>query len=286
MRATMILYPRNVKCDEKGFNWLAGVAHQTMPLWHEHIVFDARHLAFFDANLCAPFGAILHDIEKADNTFDLGRVPGPVLKVWSQNDFGPRFGGGRMNDTYSTTLAYRRFALQENRKVFAAYMQRELLSKDLPEMSHETRTAFAESICEIFDNAGAHSQSENGIFSCGQFFPGRENISFTIADTGVGFRRNIEARTQRTWSDESAIEWATQKGHTTRLENGGYGLAFLKDFFTSNGGRLQIVSGHGFWQIHGQRENKIVLRHPFPGSFVNLEINTREEIPRGEATSH
>ena len=78
-------------------------------------------------------------------------------------------------------------------------------------------------------------------------------------------------------SDEVAIEWATQPGHTTRAADGGYGLATLREFFTRNCGRMQIVSQQGFWELDGERVRKTRLRHAFPGSFVNLEINTVDQ---------
>jgi hypothetical protein len=58
--ATTILYPRSVESNQAGFNWLASVASTLLTIEKEQVTFDARHLRFFDANLCAPFGALLH----------------------------------------------------------------------------------------------------------------------------------------------------------------------------------------------------------------------------------
>lgn len=273
-----IVFPSWVQNDEQGFNWLAQVAHQLSVLWQDTAVFDGRKLKHFKANLCAPFGALLHEAEKNGNRIELRDVRGEVLKIWSKNDFWRQFGGVTLNDTFRTTLAYRQFPLQQNPKEFASYIRYELMSRerDLPRMSNDMREEFARSIEEIFDNAQAHSQSENGIFSCGQFFPSDQRISFTLTDLGVGFRHNVEQRMGMSCSDEAAIEWATQVGHTTRADFGGYGLSYLRQFFARNNGRMQIVSRQGLWQLDSQSTSKIRLRHDFPGSFVNLEINTAD----------
>ena len=273
-----IVCPSRVDNDETGFNWLAYVASQLDPLWQDKAVFDGRRLRFFKANLCAPFGALLCEAQRNGNAIELCDVSGEVLKIWSKNEFWRQFGGVTMNDTFRTTLAYQQFPLQQDPLKFAEYIEYELMSRerDLPHMSDDMRQEFATSIKEIFDNAQSHSQSENGIFSCGQFFPFGEHIAFTLTDLGVGFRHNVEKRMGKSCSDEAAIEWATEIGHTTRVHSGGYGLAYLRQFFAQNNGRMQIVSRQGLWELNGQSTRSTRLRHEFPGSLVNLEINTAD----------
>ena len=85
--ATPISYPRNVESNEAGFNWLASVASTLLPLRNEAVTFEARHLRFLDANLCAPFGASLQDARSRGNTIEVGEVRGKVLGIWSKNNF-------------------------------------------------------------------------------------------------------------------------------------------------------------------------------------------------------
>ena len=44
---------------------------------------------------------------------------------------------------------------------------------------------FRESVFEIFSNAVLHSRTKLGIFSCGQFFPNRHQLDFSVVDLGV-----------------------------------------------------------------------------------------------------
>lgn len=272
-----ISFPRNIECNFDGFSWLAKVAHRLRPLWRTSVEFEAQKLRFFDGNLCAPFGALLQDARKNEIEVSWPNVSGNVLEVWSKNEFSRHFGGAAMNDVYDTTLAYRQFPLAENPKSFAAYVTQELMSKQLPQMSDEMRHEFARSIQEIFDNAQTHSQSASGVFGCGQVFPLKDRLAFTLTDLGVGFRQTVEQKTKCQFEDDKAISWATQTGHSARIGHGGYGLPLLKTFFAQNKGRLQIVSGTGFWEMNEGGERSQRMAHAFPGSFVNLEINTSDE---------
>ena len=104
-----IRYPRNVSSNEAGFNWLARVAHRLNPLWKDTVIFDAQH-----------FGALLREALDNQIIIELGAVRGPVLEVWSKNNFMRQFGGVTLNDEFRTTLAYRQFPLQQNPKSLPA----------------------------------------------------------------------------------------------------------------------------------------------------------------------
>lgn len=279
MNSIQIFIPSRVQNNEAGFNWLAQVAHQLDPLWGNHVRFVGKGTSFFEGNLCGPLGALLQRAIDSKNTVSIGDgVSGDVLKVWSKNDFLRQFGGASMNDTFATTLTYQKFPLTQDQKGFAAYVAHQLMSKDLPEnMAQAARDRFAHCIVEIFDNAVSHSESTPGVFSCGQYFPSLSRLMFTMTDLGNGFRWNLEQKTNFKFSDENAIAWAVERGNTTRRGgNGGSGLSELREFFARNGGSLQIVSYSGFWEVRGDVEKQSTLRQPFPGSFVNLEINTAD----------
>ena len=94
---------------------------------------------------------------------------------------------------------------------------------------------FRESIFEIFSNAVLHSRSKMGIFTCGQFFPVRHRLDFSVADLGIGMRQNIKDNTGLNLSAEAAIQWATEGRNTTKRGPvpGGLGLKlrFSPDWF-------------------------------------------------------
>ncbi len=272
-----VAFPRSIRSDRAGFSWLAEVGS----LLHEQqgatIAFSDRNLQWFDSNLCSPLGALLYQAQLGGSSILLD-APGPILGAWSRNGFAYAFGGGDMIDTFDTTLIYQRFERQHERR-FAAYVQRELMPKDIPKMTPPARRQFERNLQEIFNNAVNHAASERGVFSCGQFFPHKNYINFTVCDLGVGFRLNAHRKTGQALSATQAISWASQDGHTSRTGAipGGLGLGLLREFVLRNRGSLQIVSEDGYWLFDARGEHSWELKQAFPGTFVNLRIMTNDE---------
>ena len=148
----------------------------------------------------------------------------------------------------------------------------------MPRISSGLLKKFRESIFEVFNNAVSHSGTKLGIFSCGQFFPKREKLDFTIVDLGVGIRENVNKYGGFELLSEEAIDWATQGRNTTKSGNvpGGLGLKLLCEFIDLNGGRAQIVSDAGYWKREDKKTEKATLANNFPGTAVNVEIYTAD----------
>ncbi len=84
-------------------------------------------------------------------------------------------------------------------------------------------------------------------------------------------------------NSDQAILWALQEGNTTRKGSvpGGLGLKLLREFVALNQGRIQIVSDRGYWECGSRGETAKRLDHSFPGTVVNLEINTADNKSYG-----
>lgn len=137
---------------------------------------------------------------------------------------------------------------------------------------------FRESIYEIFSNAVIHSQTKLGIFSCGQYFHKKHRLDFSVADLGIGIRRNIHERLGLDLSAEEAISWALEGKNTTKAGPipGGLGLKLLREFIVKNEGRIQIVSDKGYWELSEGTVKTKAFAEPFPGTVVTIEINTAD----------
>lgn len=261
------------------FEVLASLHAQTKEYVLDDIEIDLRATDWFDVDMCAAFGAILYGLGKRLNEVSLIHIPQRVERILSKNGFLSHYGRARIPDHHETTIAYRRFDVEDDH-YFAGYIESELIYRsEIPEMSPALLKKFRESIFEIFSNAVLHSNTNLGIFSCGQFFPNRNRLDFTVTDLGVGIPQNIKEYTNLKLSPEKAIVWATEEFNTTKRGNlpGGLGLKILCDFIDLNGGCIQIVSDAGYWQ---RRNCKIVtkrLSYPFPGTVVSVEINTADQ---------
>jgi len=117
-----------------------------------------------------------------------------------------------------------------------------------------------------------------GIHACGQLFPKKDRLEFSISDLGIGIRMSILQMGDIDFTAAKAIQWAIAGRNTTRrgATPGGSGLKILREFVKKNNGRIQIVSDKGYWELNRGEERLKTLEHPFPGTVVNLEFNTAD----------
>ena len=273
----MIVSLPEIRHDLSGFQALVWLWEQAAGCIFEDIEIKLDATSWLDADMCAAFGAILHNLS-GPNTVKLTGIRSNVESILSKNGFLSHYGRNKIPDRWGTTIPYKRFDVKDDR-YFADYIEHELLHRtELPVMSLGLMKKFRESIFEIFSNAVLHSQTKLGIFSCGQFFPKRHSLVFSVADLGIGIRRNIQDSLGLELSPERAINWATQQGNTTKRGPipGGLGLKLLGEFIDLNGGCIQIVSDAGYWRRQNRNTYMTLLRHPFPGTVVTIEINAAD----------
>ena len=131
-------------------------------------------------------------------------------------------------------------------------------------------------IFEIIENAKTHSKTDF-IYTCGQFFPKKKILAFTITDIGIGFKNNISQFFNRELSSIDAIRWVIKEYHTTKNIPGGIGFSILKEFISFNKGKIQIISGDGFYQFYLGNEEFKTFSNSFSGSIINIEFNTDDK---------
>jgi len=261
-----------------GFSALIEIAHQTESLSYTNVVMNLASTSWFDANMCAPFGAILYRLSRRLNLVRFENVPYLLESLLQKNGFLSFYGAPKKSDYYGTTIQYNRFETKDDR-FFGAYIEQHFKDKAIPRMSDALRKKFWESIFELFNNAVTHSESKMGIFTCGQYFPRKKRIDFAIADLGIGIPRNLVNKKGLHYSPDEAINWAMEGRNTTKTGPipGGLGLKLLREFIRLNQGRIQVVSDVGYWEQRSDGTvDKRTLLNPFPGTVVNIEINTAD----------
>ena len=267
-----------IRHDKASFEALAHFYAEAKKCFFDDIEIDMHNTSWFDADMCAAFGAILYYLGDNFNTVSLVNIHSSVERILSKNGFLSHYGRGTIYDSWATTIPYQRFDVEGDS--YFKYIEREIISRpEIPDMSSGLLKKFRESIFEIFSNAVSHSCAKLGIFSCGQFFPNKEKLDFTVADLGIGIRENIKKHKGFDFSSEDAIGWATEGNNTTRGEGvpGGLGLQLLREFIDLNDGCIQIVSDSGYWQRKDKVDKKLALDHSFPGTVVSIELNTADE---------
>ncbi len=266
----------SIEHNQVGFEALVRLVAQAKDCFIEDIEIDMTGVRWIDADMCAAFGAILYYIGCNGNTFQLTNICTSVETILSKNGFLSNYGRVKVPDTWGTTIPYQRFDVKDDR-YFARYVETGLIHRpEMPTMSPGVSKKLLESIFEVFSNSVIHSRTKLGIFSCGQYFPRRHRLDFSVADLGIGIRKNVKKIAGLDLVAEEAIVWATQGRNTTKRGNipGGLGLKLLGEFINRNGGQLQIVSDAGYWKLEQGHTSSARLGYPFPGTVVNLEIDT------------
>ena len=274
----MIHYLSTIHSTQDGYESLGELAKATAKLRADRLELDFSRVGFFDANMAAPLGAVLAGVADRFNAVEIVNVPELIERVLRKNGFLTQFRYQPLEDANRTTIPFRRLQ-RTDEGLFEDYLQRHLKGKGIPRMSDGLGKVFKQKLFEVFQNAVIHSESELGIFVCGQFFPQKQKLDLTIADAGIGIRDAV----RRYFQDEKiasvpAIRWALQEGHTTKKgkQPGGLGLKFLHDFARLNKGRIHIVSRFGFYEFDAGAESFAKMGGDYPGTVVTLEVNTSD----------
>lgn len=243
------------------------------------IIINFEEASWLDGNMCAPLGAILYKAQQHQKSLSLINISAHVSDFLRKNGFLIQYGLTQTSDRYHTTIQYQRFESKDELR-FREYISKHLETKAIPHMLSPLKKKFLLSISELFNNAVYHSESKLGIFACGQYFPRKHSINFSIADLGIGIQKNLFIKKGLALPAIDAIKWAMEGTNTTKKGAipGGLGLKLLREFILINNGWIQIASDNGFWELRndGQVVNKILV-HPFPGTVVNIMINTNDQ---------
>lgn len=156
------------------------------------------------------------------------------------------------------------------------YLRDNWLGKGWLNISPSCRDWIIAKVLEIYLNAFEHSQSELGVFSCGQHYPKRGRLKLTIFDLGVGIPHNVRTFQNRPdLPGETAIQWAFQKGTSTHpLANmtRGLGLDLLREFVSLNQGKIQIYSHDGYAKVDVNNVEYGGRKDPSQGTIVNIDL--------------
>lgn len=265
----------NIHNDLVSYNQLIKLYQERKDDAFETIELELRQ--WFDANLCSVLGGIIDKIKNDGlNEVKFKYLENNIQAILQKNSFLTFYDHVKLHDLNKTTIEYKKLKPSDTR-YFSQYLEDELLNRAVfPNMSDAVHEEISASIQEMFINAKMHSETEY-IYTCGQFHPKRNELNFTIADTGIGFAKRIEKDFHVAIDSSDAIKWAMIDGHTTKKGvSGGLGLALLKEFIAKNHGKIQIVSGDAFYEFSHQKETVMKLNYFFDGAVVSMTFKTND----------
>lgn len=272
----MIVRLTDVRTSLDGFNAIASLAGATEHLKYETLELNFSGVSWFDANMAAPLGAVLARVLDRYNSVSIVDLAWGQRSILQRNGFLGGFGYTAPNHYAGTIMPYARFkTIDINR--FYDYLDEHLQGKGMPEMTTDFSLRFQQSLGEVFINAQTHSDSELGLFICGQFFPTKQRLDISMADAGITIPGRISRRFKMRVNHLKALRWALVEGNTTKEDTpGGVGLKLLRQFVDRNGGCFQIASGGAFWQFKRGKEEFQELGYQYPGTVINLEVYTAD----------
>ncbi len=290
-----IKFTDDIKTDFDGYSRLLSVLTEALYSPDKEILFDFCKVQFFEANLCAVIATIIEILEQQGKTVSFKNFQNQVEIILRKNEFLLPYNYRPIVDSYQTCIRYKKFNpnLQVDDSNFEDYIKNELLNKsDFPSHSQLLGKHITLRIFELYENARTHGLC-NYIHACGQYFPRKlgKPLNITIVDRGKNFQENVSGYLKQEMDAVAAIEWAMQKGNTTKTGNisGGLGLDLIFQFVQHNKGKIQIISSNGFWEWHRGTTQKQVLPHQFNGTIANLRFNlndTTHYYLEGEQTTN
>jgi hypothetical protein len=231
-----------------------------------------------DANLSALILAIAHKLQ-AENKVRVFVLLGDHMGVFVRNGLINHLAGkGNTNpygDYRESAIALTTFSIEQDAE-FCNYLRRDFFGhRGLDALQLSTKNILIDHFTEIFANVIQHANTRYPVFSCGQYYPEKRQLKFTLIDLGEGFLPKIQAQTGgQVSTDLNAIIWSTHGLNTTRdidlYGPGGTGLKLLKNYCAGNNASFHICTGGGYVNFLKARTMEYTLDTPLPGSMVNL----------------
>jgi len=270
---------KDINTNYNSYNFLIEFYQQNKDKSFQNIDISFENVNWIAANTCSIIGAIFQKLQLFFNTIRIFNLNKEVENILKRNGFLAFLGHQKIPDIKHTTIQYLKLSTRD-RRYFIKYIRDDLLDRiEMPIMSDRLKKKISEGIYEIFENAVMHSGTKEGIFTCGQFFPRKNVIEFMITDLGIGIKNRINKYLNKSLSAVKAIEWAMEESNTTKPnDSGGLGLSILRHFIVLNKGKIQIISNDGYWEESNSGINKKSFSREFPGTAVNICINTNDPM--------
>lgn len=278
-----IIQMNNLQTSFGSHNDLARMSEEIKSFNGNELILDFEKVTFVSSNQFAVLGCMLsqYQSENVATRIAFAHVPPKLESVMRVNGFGEKhLSYAPLPDIHNTTIPYKRFNVSQINE-FEKYIMIKIFSRnDVPKMSDLVRDSIIDNILEIFNNVKEHTCSSE-LYTCGQFFPSKSLLYFTIADSGETIPYNVSSFLQEhdTAITTSFLEWAMQSGNSTRRADspGGLGLYLLSDFITLNSGELYIVSGNETFEQTSKGKRYKFLDSSYDGTIVTMAFNLNDK---------
>jgi hypothetical protein len=241
------------------------------------ITIDWSELEILDANLSAVLCGMMHKLKKENNLsffLDVKQLNGGLSIFW-RNRFVKYILKSKIEpqiDDRQSVIPLKAFKV-EHFDNYCTYIEKELLQhRGIDLMRFRDKEKVKDSYLELFNNYEIHSETDEAILCCGQYFPVAGELKFTMVDLGCGFLKKIAEYTKDTDKIEKcvdAIQWAIRGGSTKVEAKGGTGLKKMLFYCKSSASSIHIISDNTYWKFDNTITNHWIDK-PFLGTTIHL----------------
>lgn len=237
-----------IQTSKSGYKQLIQFYKKCQKYHNRTIHIDFSGLSWLDGNMCALFDAILFKLN-TENSLRFG-----IDVKYIKRHFDILFRNGFLRDLNdidnytNSAIELNKFSIDDSDR-FIDYISEEFLSHQSLNLAEDVRDNLITCFSEVFSNVELHAETKLPVFACGQYFPQKKRLKFTLLDLGVGYLPNIQEYTKNEiTSSKEAINWAITEGHSTKQgTRGGDGLSQILAICKKNKGVLHIVTGDTYW---------------------------------------
>lgn len=269
---------KGVSGDNSSISEIGRVCELLSKLNYESIYLDMSDLEWMDANFVSPLRCHVAAAQKRGCNVKVTGCSGKLSIALTRIGFLEKPDGGYVSSSGRSVIPLSGFSPDQTHR-FIDYLDKYMVAeRGLPAVSAALRLRIVRGFGELFSNYSLHSKTDMDVFTCGQMYPTKHILAFTISDCGIGIPRGVSLFLGSGISDLDAIDWAMTENNTTRSldVSGGLGLKVLQEFVDLNGGSISIYSGRGHWVRRQSAVSKVLMRNPFPGTMITVKIVTND----------
>ena len=264
--------------DKSSFIELAEIQSLVLNCIEKTVYLDLTNSKFIDACFTAYIGS-LHELAKYYNKTFYIRVlkESKLANYYINSGLDHYFMPGNPLPSNPNAIYFKKFSMIDE-----GYQEDidKILELAPVTLSDKAREFLFTNIYEIFQNADEHSKEKCGVYGCGQWFPKRNELTFSIYDTGNGIVDTVKNFHKHSLhiniSSENAILWALERGTSTEQLVGnvprGVGLYNLIQFIDINHGDISIITNDIYLSRNSGKNKIYTLNHAIIGTMINFTI--------------
>ena len=287
---TKILYVPTINDNPNDFGNLFKLFNEALD-YNGKIILDFSQCEFIRPNAIAVIGCMARVIQSRGREIFIATdtVENKVLAFLRKSGLASVF-NLPLETHNSNTIPYRE-DINLDQDGIIDFLSNNWLREKWVSVSEKLLSEIMGNMWEIYSNAFEHSGTDYGVFTCGQYYR-NNHVVLTVVDFGKGIVENvrdffisngIQKIKVREIPDKKCLEWAFQKGNSTIANKNiprGMGLDLLKNFISSNHGRLELYSNNAHVVISANGEYYEDCEHGFSGTVVHITLICDEKFYR------